>query len=278
MIIHLDLNLPDEDVQMILKIIDKFRAEGMDIYVMPLRYSYTWGSSSQLYIHLSCMASLFLIEQERPDLKWDYLINLSGYDFPIKRLKDAQKILGKRKEKSFLEYYPGTSHDLSQRYHPRRVILECKKEQPISADLQMELLLKDVEYNKVEKYIQTTPKYLKNYSKGSQWFILHRDHVWYFLSSIKANDLLSIKYTFSPEEVYIHTILANSWFIKEISKNNLRMEGARIGPACFSCQDLSVDEWPILKSSGAIIARKVVNTDLAKIIHDWTKSLKKNVK
>lgn len=45
------------------------------------RFSTIWGGASLLQAHLSFLKELF---DDKPDWNWDYYINLSESDYPIK--------------------------------------------------------------------------------------------------------------------------------------------------------------------------------------------------
>ena len=46
----------------------------------PWRMATIWGGASLLKVYLQCMQDLFAME----DWKWDFFINLSESDFPIR--------------------------------------------------------------------------------------------------------------------------------------------------------------------------------------------------
>lgn len=268
LIMHVDKLLPTTIYKYIQNMAREYVEKGYKIFFMPHRYKSLWGSSSQLYIELSCLSYLMQLEQDYPLLKWDYVINLSENDFPIKPISHIQRVLHK-KQSTFIEHYRGTNHDLSQRHHPRRILLDCKPHEPISADLEMETILSGHNYTKGDKYFKTSPPYFEEYFRGSPWYIMHRTHALSLIRQLKFEDLMKVKYTFGPEETFIHTMLLKSRLPYPIHKFNQRLEGADPGPLCSTCQDLFERHWPILKSSKSLFARKVVSVELAKQIMDY---------
>jgi protein xylosyltransferase len=51
-----------------------------NIEIAEERFSSIWGGASLLTMHLSCMEALL----KKKEWKWDYFINLSESDYPIK--------------------------------------------------------------------------------------------------------------------------------------------------------------------------------------------------
>lgn len=62
----------------------------------------SWGGISTVWIELATIA-----EAIERDAKWEFFINLSGMDYPIKTHKEITQFLGQNRGKSFIEHtYP----------------------------------------------------------------------------------------------------------------------------------------------------------------------------
>lgn len=262
-VIHIDQNIDRKSFELINAEVEEFTSRGHNIFILPYRYKYIPGTSSKMYIQLSCFAYLFQLEQDNPNLAWDFVINLSEYDFPIKPFHHIQQHLHDNRI-THMEHYRATSHDLSQRYHPRRIQVKCENTL-VSTELALEKILKDVEFP-VGRPFNTTKPYLEDYFKGSEWFIMAKQHALYILKNIDIDLILAVKHTFSPHETVFHTILANSEYSKSLSKNIFRITGLSAGPVTASNQNLYMKHFEMLKVSRALLARKVVDTELAENI------------
>ncbi|KAI8912866.1 nucleotide-diphospho-sugar transferase-domain-containing protein [Gorgonomyces haynaldii] len=69
------------------------------IYLQTNRYPILGGHSNNLF---ALLAGLFELQGLG---KWDYVINLSNYDWPLRRNSDIHKILAKRKENSWIDFW-----------------------------------------------------------------------------------------------------------------------------------------------------------------------------
>lgn len=266
-VVHIDDNYTLMEKEQIKTLLDIFRLEGHRIDIMPHSYAHTWGTATNLYVELSCMAHLFELSEENPAITWDYVINLSIYDFAIKPLKSIQSQLHKE-SKSLIEFYKGTNHDKTIRYHPRRVMLSCQQQQPISGELFLDKIFKKENFEKFEKYTRILPLYLEKYAKGSPWYILTRYHALYILNHLRMRDIYAVKYSYAPEETFIHTILNRGIPSYELSKKTYRITGIDPGPVDHNRQNLTMKHWPILSASSSLYARKVSTVDLARTIAD----------
>lgn len=267
LVVHIDLHFDSWFVGSIERRLDVFRDQGYKIYTLPHRYAHTWGTATNLYVELSTIAYLFELSQNNPNLMWDYFINLSSFDFALKPITTIQSTL-LSSSKSLIDYYKGTNHDLTMRYHPRRVMLGCKKYTPVSGEIEMDKIFKNSNFTKFEKYVRTLPLYMEKYAKGSPWYILTRHHALFLLRNLRMTDIFSIKFSYAPEDTFIQTILSRGVFSYEISKKTFRITGIDPGPVDPFRQNLTMKHWPILSATNSLFARKVSTLDLANAIAD----------
>jgi hypothetical protein len=82
-----------------------------NVFLAKYRYHNIWGHASLVFTQLSGFWELLDMAD------WDFVVNLSNYDYPIKRNADIHRILSQEKYrgKNFIEYWPETD-DLAERF------------------------------------------------------------------------------------------------------------------------------------------------------------------
>ena len=78
------------------------------IHVTDQRRNIVWGGTSMLLMLLDCYEILL----NKKEWKWDFVINLSESDYPVKRTQDLITFLGKHRHKNFVE----SRHENSKYY------------------------------------------------------------------------------------------------------------------------------------------------------------------
>ena len=69
------------------------------IHVTNSRRRIVWGGTSMLLMLLDCYQSLL----NKKEWKWDFVINLSESDYPLKKSKDLISFLGMNRNKNFIK-------------------------------------------------------------------------------------------------------------------------------------------------------------------------------
>lgn len=97
-LIHVDANFPDfkEEIKEWVEY-SKFN----NVHVMKASFYGQWGSSSLVFIELEGFFQLIDMAE------WDYVINLSVYDYPLANTSTIHYILEKTPQKSYLAYWAG---------------------------------------------------------------------------------------------------------------------------------------------------------------------------
>ena len=79
-----------------------------NIFVTPNRLTTIWGGSSYLFMLIECFKDLL----QKP-WKWDFVLNLSESDYPLKKIEDFVAFLTSNREKNFVLFQRG--QDTSQK-------------------------------------------------------------------------------------------------------------------------------------------------------------------
>ena len=73
-----------------------------NIYVTPNRSTTIWGGSSYLFMLIGCFKDML-----QKSWKWDFVINLSESDYPLKKVEDFVKFLTSNRDKNFVLFQRG---------------------------------------------------------------------------------------------------------------------------------------------------------------------------
>lgn len=191
-----------------------------NVKLAPRRYSTIWGGASLLKMLLDSMRDLVKL-----GWKWDYVINLSESDFPIKSLEDLEKFLSANKGLNFVKS------------HGREVQRFIKKQGLDKTFIECETHMWRVGERKLPQGIVI--------DGGSDWIALSPDFVSYVIG--KRDELLAgldviFKHTLLPAESFFHTALRNSQFCHTYVDNNLHVTNWKRKLGC-KCQYKHVVDW-----------------------------------
>lgn len=216
------------------------------------QYSVQWGGFSML------KAELFLLKKAFKYEDFAYFHLLSGQDYPIKPLKRFLSTFDGNRTISYINFvhlphpkWQNNSYDRFKYYYPFDFVKNNRNEaRSMSA--------KWINFQKKTGINRRLNFGFDHLYGGSQWFSLHRKAVKVLLDYTKHHTHLyrRLKYTFAPEETYVHTVLVNSLLPKEIVNINWRFirwkyENGNI-PA-----NLSDEHFHLLAESHALFARKL---------------------
>lgn len=192
-----------------------------NIILAKSRFNTIWGGTSLLRMILDSINHLGLYE-------WDYLINLSESDFPVKPLNELENYLDSNRELIFLK-----SHNIKGYNFIRK--------QGLDFDF----------YQCEDRVWKLGKRQLPRgiiYSGGSDWFALPREFCRYIANNLDnpkslVKPLVQLyNFTLLPAESFFHTLALNTEFCDRFSDNNLRLTNWHRKQGC-KCQHKNVVDW-----------------------------------
>lgn len=200
--------------------LSKLEKEFPNIKLATKRYSTIWGGASLLRMLLTSMRDILQL-----GWKWDYVINLSESDFPIKSLEELEVFLSVNKGFNFVKS------------HGREVQRFIKKQGLDKTFIECETHMWRVGERKLPQGIIV--------DGGSDWVALSPEFVSYITGDhdglLTGLDVI-FKHTLLPAESYFHTVLRNSHFCHTYVDNNLHVTNWKRKLGC-KCQYKHVVDW-----------------------------------
>ncbi|CAH1398513.1 unnamed protein product [Nezara viridula] len=181
-----------------------------------------WGGASLLTVLLRAMIELI------PDKtwKWDYVINLSESDFPVKTNDELVDFLTVHRKRNFVKSHGREVQRFIQKQGLDKTFVECDAHMWRIGD-------------------RNLPSGIV-IDGGSDWFALSRPFVEYLVTYEKDPLLQGLvtffKYTLLPAESFFHTALRNSPFCRTYVDNNLHVTNWRRHLGC-KCQYKHIVDW-----------------------------------
>ncbi|XP_060946488.1 xylosyltransferase 1-like [Limanda limanda] len=192
-----------------------------NVRVTPWRMSTIWGGASLLTMYLRSMEDLLRMS----DWSWDFFINLSGADYPIRTNELLVSFLSKYRNMNFIKSHGRDNARFIRKQGLDRLFYECDTHMWRLGD------------RKIPEGIAV--------DGGSDWFLLNRRFVDYVVNS--RDELVgSMKrfyaYTLLPAESFFHTVLENSALCGTMVDNNLRLTNWNRKLGC-KCQYKHIVDW-----------------------------------
>ncbi|CAL1527402.1 unnamed protein product, partial [Lymnaea stagnalis] len=193
-----------------------------NVFLTNQRFSTIWGGASLLQAHLSFLRELF---EDKPDWKWDYYINLSESDYPVKPISDLVEYLTAYKGLNFLRSFGKNVPRFIKKQGMDQTFHECE-----------------------DHLWRVSPRTLPAgviFDGGSDWIGLFREFARYALTS--KDKLVTglkqyYKYSLLPVESFFHMVLQNSMFCTQSVDNNLHLTNWRRKQGC-KCQYKHIVDW-----------------------------------
>ncbi|XP_037074011.1 xylosyltransferase oxt-like [Pollicipes pollicipes] len=179
-----------------------------------------WGGASLLDMLLHCMTELM-----QTDWQWDYVLNLSESDMPVKRMERLTEFLTRNKGKNFLKSHGQSIPSFIMKQGLNHSFYECDHH------------LWRLGGRKLPRGIAI--------DGGSDWVCLYRDFVQY-VTSMEDDLLVGLRTFFNhsllPAESFFHIALRNSEFCHTLVDNNLHLTNWRRKQGCH-CQHKYAVDW-----------------------------------
>ncbi|XP_055620367.1 xylosyltransferase oxt isoform X2 [Toxorhynchites rutilus septentrionalis] len=195
-----------------------------NIRVSRNRWSTIWGGASLLQMLLSSMEHLL---KETPDWEWDFVMNLSESDFPVKTLDKLVRFLSANRGKNFVRSHGREVQRFIQKQGLDRTFVECDNHMWRIGD---RVLPSGVQID-----------------GGSDWICLSRDFTQYVTEGRVGDELVEglliiFRQTILPAESFFHTVLRNSKFCNSYVDNNLHVTNWKRRLGC-KCQYKQIVDW-----------------------------------
>nr|CAD7397003.1 unnamed protein product [Timema cristinae] len=206
------------------------------------RFATIWGGSSLLQMLLTSMGELLNL-----GWSWDFIINLSESDFPIKTNNQLGEFLTANKGRNFVKSHGREVQRFVQKQGLDKTFVECDAHMWRTGDRRL--------------------PWGVQMDGGSDWVALSRPFVTYLAGVNGTRDLLLqglitvFRYTLLPAESFFHTLLRNSQFCTTYVDNNLHVTNwkRRLGCRCqykhvvdwcgCSPNDFKMEDWPRLQGT-----------------------------
>ena len=206
--LHVDLNA-DKKFQKEIREVIKDRQH---IALMPNPFAASWAHVSLIWAEIRAFFDLLDL------ISFDYVINLSGADYPLKSAKTIHNHLEKKAGGNWMWW--STAHknswELDNRWYN---MYHCRE---VGGNWNKKCYFPDNIHGRREfdGYKDLFPRLYKT----SQWLILHRSSVEYLRSSESAKLLLMhAEHTFMPDEIFFSTFFAASPFNAKTYRDPKRM-------------------------------------------------------
>lgn len=202
---------------------------------------------------------------------WDFVINLSESDFPVKSVEKLVDFMTANKKKNFVRSHGRETQRFIQKQGLDKTFVECDTHMWRIGDREL------------PHGIQI--------DGGSDWVALDRDFVEYVTQedgdTLLGGLLKVFKHTLLPAESFFHTVLRNSKFCGTYIDNNLHVTNwkRRLGCKCqykhvvdwcgCSPNDFKPDDWARLQATEAkqlFFARKfepIINQAVILQLEEW---------
>uniref|UniRef100_A0A8D8WYI1 protein xylosyltransferase n=3 Tax=Cacopsylla melanoneura TaxID=428564 RepID=A0A8D8WYI1_9HEMI len=185
------------------------------------RQATIWGGASLVSILLDSMQQLLDSGWE-----WDFIINLSESDYPVKTNRNLVDFLTANRDKNFVKSHGRQVRRFITKQGLDKSFVECEARMWRIGD-------------------RTLPQGIVM-DGGSDWLVLSRSFVSYVASADKdelVQGLLKVfKHTLLPAESFFHTVLRNSVHCFSYIDNNLHITNWKRSLGC-KCQYRHVVDW-----------------------------------
>uniref|UniRef100_A0A3Q2ZPK2 Xylosyltransferase 1 n=1 Tax=Kryptolebias marmoratus TaxID=37003 RepID=A0A3Q2ZPK2_KRYMA len=196
-------------------------AQFPNVRVTSWRMATIWGGASLLSMYLRSMKDLLLMS----DWSWDFFINLSAADYPIRTNEQLVAFLSKYRSMNFIKSHGRDNARFIRKQGLDRLFYECDNHMWRLGD------------RRIPEGIAV--------DGGSDWFLLNRPFVDYVVNS-KDELVGGMKrfygYTLLPAESFFHTVLENSVLCETMVDNNLRLTNWNRKLGC-KCQYKHIVDW-----------------------------------
>ncbi|MDX2241203.1 MAG: beta-1,6-N-acetylglucosaminyltransferase [Leptolyngbyaceae cyanobacterium bins.302] len=234
--IHIDRRSPT-----VFNAVQKTFAANSRVVLTDERYACRWGQFSLVGATLSCLRKVCAAKEH-----YDYVLLISGQDYPIKPLPQLKRYLEQNQGKQFMDAFPFLEpnpwSEHTGIFQPARRVLDWHF---FLRSRHLHIPIKRKIPNKLVPY------------GGSQWWALTGECVQHLMQYLDQHPNVTnyFKHTLIPDEIFFQTLICNSPFKQDISGSNLTYADW-LNPNPFPPRVLTLEDIDPLKTSDLFLARK----------------------
>ena len=207
-----------------------------------------WGGYSLVDAELRGIAALLEQNQE-----WEFFINLSAQDFPLRSQRDIHDFLCEHRGKDFLKVADQRQHRPDTLHRIDHYVTETAQE----------LLCEPV---KTRPYLDDVTPYI-----GNQWMILSRAFCEFVSHSPEVDRFKAFyRHTLIADEGFFQTVIMNTSYQGQIVNDDKRaIDWIPMGDIKLRPRDYTVDDADALQQSEHLFARKfdeTIDSDILDIL------------
>lgn len=205
------------------------------------RHRCYWGNFNIVNATLECLK--VVCEEE----KYDYVVLISGQDYPLKPLSEIKLFLEKHRGQQFIEAFPLLENN---QWTDQEGAFQAA-----NRVLKWHFFLRSRHFYLPVR--RTMPNSLIPYG-GSQWWALTSECVRYLVDYVKTNPNVMdyFKNTFIADELFFQTLVCNSPFKEAVTGSNLRyIDWSNPNPV--PPRVLTIGDFESVKNSNCLFARKL---------------------
>lgn len=237
-----------------------------NVHFLTPRIKVSWAGFSMVTV----MMELLKLAIEYKD-EFSHYIFLSGSCYPIKPISQIDSFFANNKKKSFIKYVKMTEHLLLYRHIQYKFLMD----NPF-------LIRNRITYNlhrmmrRISFHTNITNPLKDNIIPyaGSQWTVLNDQCAKYVVSFHESNPWFQdmMRYTYAPDEHYIHTILGNSPLSSQCTGlQDFKYLGLDYLTNLHLIDNsltkwFTVDDWQEVRQSDKFFVRKVRTLDGVKLV------------
>eukprot|EP00002_Diphylleia_rotans_P038988 TRINITY_DN8943_c0_g1_i3.p1 TRINITY_DN8943_c0_g1~~TRINITY_DN8943_c0_g1_i3.p1 ORF type:complete len:728 (+),score=104.72 TRINITY_DN8943_c0_g1_i3:51-2234(+) len=246
--IHIDIGPESDQNRALFEKVKKSFGKYRNVIVMDHRLRVRWGGSSIVAVQLAG------IIQALSNSEWDYWINLSENDYPLKSQAHIRK---------YLSNYPGKNFVTLRKTEDKLKELRGYRLKYLFVECQAGVFKSN--------QIQVLPPQLK-LARGEQWVILHRDFCNYLVFDLRPRQLwFYFQSSYIPDESFIHTVLKDSFeFSDSLVDDHLRY-------IHMPHNIIGMSEIKDMQTSDKLFARKFNDSRILTEIDKWLKPNQKKM-
>jgi hypothetical protein len=238
-VIHVDKR-SHADIQ---KDIHNFTAKFPNVSVMKSQNT-IWGGYSLIDTEL-----LGIQELLKMSTNWEFFINLSGQDFPLKSQKEIRAFLEKNRGREFIKIMEQRTFRTDTLYRIQNIVLEIGN--------------RIIRTPFKRPYLRKTTPYI-----GNQWMILSRKFCEFVSDNPEVNRFKRFyRFTFIPDEGFFQTVLMNTSYQASIVNDDKRtIDWVPSGNIKLRPRNFTLKDERYLMHSNGLFARKFDESVDSKIL------------